>query len=82
MTSFAFILGCLPLAVAAGASSGSRRSIGTGVIGGMLGATLIAVFFIPLFFMLLEKLSETFSRAGKPREETAASATDAHTEAD
>jgi multidrug efflux pump len=82
MTSFAFILGCLPLAVAAGASSGSRRSIGTGVIGGMLGATLIAVFFIPLFFMLLEKLSEKFSRAGKPRGETAASATDAHTEAD
>jgi multidrug efflux pump len=82
MTSFAFILGCLPLAVAAGASSGSRRSIGTGVIGGMLGATLIAVFFIPLFFMLLEKLSEKFSRSGKPREETAASATAAHTEAD
>jgi multidrug efflux pump len=82
MTSFAFILGCLPLAIAVGASSGSRRSIGTGVIGGMLGATLIAVFFIPLFFMLLEKLSEKFSRAGKPRGETAASATDARTEAD
>jgi multidrug efflux pump len=60
MTSFAFILGCVPLAAATGASAGSRHSIGTGVIGGMLGATLIAIFFIPLFFALLEKISERF----------------------
>jgi multidrug efflux pump len=60
MTSFAFILGCVPLAVATGASAGSRHSIGTGVIGGMLGATLIAIFFIPLFFALLERFSERF----------------------
>jgi multidrug efflux pump len=56
MTSLAFILGCVPLAVATGASANSRHSIGTGVIGGMLGATLIAVFFIPLFFYLLESM--------------------------
>ena len=62
MTSLAFILGCVPLAVASGASSNSRHSIGTGVIGGMLGATLIAVFFIPLFFCLIERAGEKFSR--------------------
>jgi multidrug efflux pump len=61
MTSLAFILGCVPLAIATGASSNSRHSIGTGVIGGMLGATLIAVFFIPLFFRLLEGASERLS---------------------
>ena len=58
MTSLAFILGCVPLAIATGASQNSRHSIGTGVIGGMLGATCIAVFFIPMFFYLLESLSE------------------------
>ncbi|HZZ14013.1 MAG TPA: multidrug efflux RND transporter permease subunit [Paraburkholderia sp.] len=58
MTSLAFILGCVPLAVALGASANSRHSIGTGVIGGMLGATVIAVFFIPMFFYVLETMSE------------------------
>lgn len=58
MTSLAFILGCVPLAIATGASANSRHSIGTGVIGGMLGATAIAVFFIPMFFYVLETLSE------------------------
>jgi Cu/Ag efflux pump CusA len=47
MTSLAFILGCVPLAIAVGASENSRHSIGTGVIGGMLAATVIAIFFIP-----------------------------------
>jgi multidrug efflux pump len=63
MTSLAFILGCVPLAIALGASANSRHSIGTGVIGGMLGATAIAVFFIPMFFYVLESLSER--RGGK-----------------
>ena len=58
MTSLAFILGCVPLAIALGASANSRHSIGTGVIGGMLGATAIAVFFIPMFFYVLETMSE------------------------
>jgi multidrug efflux pump len=53
MTSLAFILGVLPLATSAGAGSASRHSIGTGVVGGMLAATFIAVFFVPLFFRLL-----------------------------
>ncbi len=57
MTSFAFVLGTVPLAIATGASSNSRHSIGTGVIGGTLAATLIAIFFIPMFYWLLETLS-------------------------
>ncbi|WP_321908224.1 MULTISPECIES: multidrug efflux RND transporter permease subunit [unclassified Paraburkholderia] len=56
MTSLAFILGCVPLAIALGASQNSRHSIGTGVIGGMLGATAIAVFFIPMFYWGIESL--------------------------
>jgi multidrug efflux pump len=64
MTSMAFILGCVPLAIASGASANSRHSIGTGVIGGMLGATLIAIFFIPLFYYLLEKLTERLGGSG------------------
>jgi len=58
MTSLAFILGCVPLAIASGASAASRQSLGTGVIGGMLGATVIALFFIPMFFWGLETMSE------------------------
>ncbi len=57
MTSFAFILGTVPLAIATGASSNSRHSIGTGVIGGTLAATVIAVFFIPMFYWALSTLS-------------------------
>jgi multidrug efflux pump len=57
MTSFAFVLGTLPLAIATGASANSRHSIGTGVIGGTLAATLIAIFFIPMFFWMLETVS-------------------------
>jgi HAE1 family hydrophobic/amphiphilic exporter-1/multidrug efflux pump len=51
MTSLAFILGVLPLAISTGAGAASRHSIGTGVIGGMLAATFLAVLFIPLFFV-------------------------------
>jgi len=65
MTSLAFILGCVPLAIALGASANSRHSIGTGVIGGMLGATVIAVFFIPMFFWALETMSEKTSGGKK-----------------
>jgi multidrug efflux pump len=60
MTSFAFVLGTVPLAIATGASANSRHSIGTGVIGGTLAATLIAIFFIPMFFWLLESASAKF----------------------
>jgi hydrophobe/amphiphile efflux-1 (HAE1) family protein len=55
MTSLAFILGVVPLAISTGAGSASRHSIGTGVIGGMLAATFVAIFFIPLFYRLLAR---------------------------
>ncbi|WP_324694698.1 multidrug efflux RND transporter permease subunit [Novosphingobium aerophilum] len=55
MTSFAFIFGVVPLAVASGAGANSRIAIGTAVVGGMLTATLLAIFFIPLFFVLVRR---------------------------
>jgi len=58
MTSFAFILGVLPLAIATGASSGARRSLGTAVFGGMLTATLLAIFIVPVLYVLIESLVE------------------------
>ncbi|MDD3499720.1 MAG: multidrug efflux RND transporter permease subunit [Sulfurovum sp.] len=57
MTSLAFTLGVIPLAISSGAGAASRHSIGTGVIGGMLAATFIAIIFIPLFYILISKLS-------------------------
>ncbi len=62
MTSLAFILGCVPMAIASGAGANSLRAIGTGVIGGMLASTLVASSFVPLFFVLLEEWSGFFSR--------------------
>ncbi|MGB6054585.1 MAG: efflux RND transporter permease subunit, partial [Burkholderiaceae bacterium] len=56
MTSLAFGLGVLPLAVASGAGSGAQRAIGTGVLGGMIVGTLLGIFFIPLFFVVIERL--------------------------
>jgi HAE1 family hydrophobic/amphiphilic exporter-1/multidrug efflux pump len=53
MTSLAFILGVLPLAISVGAGAGARRSVGTGVMGGMMAATFLAIFFVPLFFRLI-----------------------------
>ncbi|AUR51108.1 efflux RND transporter permease subunit [Aquella oligotrophica] len=53
MTSLAFILGALPLAIAHGANSNAEHSVGTGIIGGMLGSTLIAIIFVPLFFVVV-----------------------------
>jgi multidrug efflux pump len=61
MTSFAFVLGTFPLAIATGASANSRHSIGTGVIGGTLAATIIAIFFIPMFYWMLGSLSTRLS---------------------
>jgi multidrug efflux pump len=66
MTSLAFILGCIPLAIASGASAASRQSLGTGVIGGMLGATLIAIFFIPMFFWGFETLGDRAAATKTP----------------
>ena len=63
MTSLAFILGVLPLALSHGAGAGARQAVGTGVMGGMLAATFLAVFFVPLFYRLIadRRLSEARS---------------------
>jgi hypothetical protein len=66
MTSLAFILGVVPLAIATGASSASQQAIGTGVIGGMITATL-AVVFVPVFFVVVMKL---VSKRHKPLTDT------------
>jgi multidrug efflux pump len=58
MTSLAFILGVLPLAISNGAGSASQHAIGTGVIGGMLTATFLAIFMIPMFFVVISNLSQ------------------------
>jgi multidrug efflux pump len=58
MTSFAFILGVLPLALASGASSGARRSLGTAVFSGMLTATLLAIFIVPVLYVMIENFVE------------------------
>jgi len=62
MTSFAFILGCVPLWIATGAGAVARRILGTVVIGGMMAATCIAVFFIPVTFYVIEKLATRRTR--------------------
>ncbi len=62
MTSFAFILGCVPLWIATGAGSVARQIMGTTVIGGMLAATAIAIFIIPALFVLVERLANRRSR--------------------
>jgi multidrug efflux pump len=70
MTSLAFILGSVPLAIASGAGAGARQALGTGVVFGMLMATLVGVFFIPVFYVLLQRLSEgqwLFRRSGASR---------------
>jgi hydrophobic/amphiphilic exporter-1 (mainly G- bacteria), HAE1 family len=62
MTAFAFILGCVPLWTASGSGAVSRRVLGTVVIGGMLAASLIAIFLIPVTFDVVETLSARLSR--------------------
>jgi len=56
MTSLAFGFGVLPLAFSTGAGAGSRRSIGTGVLGGMITATILGIFFVPIFYVVIRKV--------------------------
>jgi HAE1 family hydrophobic/amphiphilic exporter-1 len=67
MTAFAFILGCVPLWMATGSGAVSRRILGTAVIGGMLAASVIAIFLIPVAFYIVEKLSHRMRRSRKPQ---------------
>jgi HAE1 family hydrophobic/amphiphilic exporter-1 len=74
MTSFAFILGIVPLIRATGAGAASRRALGTAVFGGMIAATVLAVFFVPVFYVLMQRLAEWRKRpntASASRDEAA-----------
>ncbi len=66
MTSLAFAVGCLPLALAVGAGANARHSIGTGIIGGMLGETTLAMLYVPLFFYIFDRLKERGDDEGQP----------------
>jgi HAE1 family hydrophobic/amphiphilic exporter-1 len=75
MTSFAFILGVLPLVFATGAGANARKSIGITVVSGMLASTCIAVVFVPSFFVVLQRLSERRNRKAAAASAPAAAAT-------
>ena len=66
MTSFAFVLGCVPLWIASGSGAVSRQSIGTTVISGMLAATLIAIFLVPVLFVIVERIAKRNAEAVTP----------------
>jgi HAE1 family hydrophobic/amphiphilic exporter-1 len=67
MTSFAFVLGLVPLVIAAGAGAASRRAVGTPVFGGMLFASLFGVFVIPMLYVVFQWLREKVSKAPTPK---------------
>ncbi|EBY2752538.1 hydrophobe/amphiphile efflux-1 family RND transporter [Salmonella enterica subsp. enterica serovar Kottbus] len=72
MTSLAFILGVLPLVLSSGAGSGAQNAVGTGVMGGMVAATLLAIYFVPVFFVVVRR------RFSRRKTNTAHSAPDVH----
>jgi multidrug efflux pump len=72
MTSMAFTLGVLPLAISSGAGSASQRAIGTGVIGGILTGTTLAVVFVPIFFVVVRSLFKDSARQAAVHAEQAA----------
>ncbi len=83
MTSFAFILGVLPLVLATGAGANARRSLGISVFSGMIASTCLAVLFVPSFFAVLQRFEEWRKSRKKPKaraEEPAAAAPAAHEE--
>jgi len=69
MTSFAFILGCVPLWMASGSGGVSRQTLGTVVIGGMLGATLVDIFIVPVTFSIVERTISRFSKKSREAHE-------------
>jgi hydrophobe/amphiphile efflux-1 (HAE1) family protein len=74
MTSLAFIIGCIPLAIASGAGAGARNAMGTAVVGGMLAATSFGIFIIPMLFVLVERGAEQFKAFKQRRREKKAAA--------
>ncbi len=74
MTSLAFIIGCVPLAIASGAGAGARNAMGTAVVGGMLTATSLGIFVIPMLFVLVERGAERLNAFKQRRREKKAAA--------
>jgi Cu/Ag efflux pump CusA len=72
MTSLAFMLGVLPLLIANGAGAGSERALGTAVFGGMASATVLAIFFVPLFFVVVMRLFRVGTATMTPAQSPAA----------
>ncbi len=70
MTSIAFVLGVLPLAISTGAGANGRRAIGTGVMGGMIAATVLAVFFVPVFYVVVRRIFPGHTRKAAAHEES------------
>jgi len=70
MTSLAFIIGCVPLALATGAGAGARNSMGTAVVGGMVAATALGIFLIPVCFVVVEKITGKINSWGKVEKTT------------
>jgi hydrophobe/amphiphile efflux-1 (HAE1) family protein len=66
MTSLAFVVGVFPLAISTGVGSGGQNDIGTGVVGGMIGATILAIFFVPLFYVVVRKVAPPKQRKSSP----------------
>jgi HAE1 family hydrophobic/amphiphilic exporter-1 len=71
MTSFAFIMGVIPLAVARGAGAAGQQALGTAVFGGMLASTILGVFFVPAFYVVMQSISEWWGH-GRPKVKAAA----------
>ena len=65
MTSFAFVIGVIPLVIAEGAGAEMRRALGTAVFAGMLGVTLFGIFLTPVFFVTVRRLTEWWGRRRK-----------------
>jgi multidrug efflux pump len=72
MTSMAFVLGVVPLVISTGAGSASQNAIGTGVAGGMISGTVLAIFLVPVFYVVVRSIVNRFSPAKKPESETPA----------
>ena len=81
MTSLAFIFGVLPLAISTGAGAGARKSVGTGVMGGMMAATFLAIFFVPFFYKLVMQRKLGESRSTEELKEEAKHHRDLHLQA-
>jgi len=72
MTSLAFIIGCLPLAIASGAGAAARNAMGVAVVGGMIFATSLGVFLIPVFFVIVEYIAAKFGGLHQSKKKTSA----------